>query len=93
MVNDFSKHNNMIHKYEWINKERGGLKPGMDAYYITPARYRNNAEEYFSYFFGQIFPADTIHIYRNNKKLKDICIFRMKNLQEIPRFYPSEGEN
>ena len=49
----------------------------------------NNSEEYFSYFFEQVFPADTIPIYRNNKKFKDIYIFRMKNLQEIPYFNPS----
>ena len=40
-----------IHKYAWINRENGGFKKGMDAYYLTTTRdYRSpygNIDTYF----------------------------------------------
>lgn len=73
-----------IHKYAWINRENGGFKKGMDAYYLTTTRdYRSpfgNLDQYFE----EILPADTIPILRNGIVAKKAFLFRLKNLQQIP---------
>jgi hypothetical protein len=73
-----------IHKYAWINRENGGFKKGMDAYYITTTRdYRSPYGNLDSYF-EEILPADTIPIFRNGKIAKKAFLYRLKNLQKIP---------
>jgi hypothetical protein len=68
-----------IHKYAWINRENGGFKKGMDAYYITTTRdYRSPYGNLDSYF-EEILPADTIPIFRNGKIAKKAFLYRLKN--------------
>ncbi|MCB2206979.1 MAG: glycosyltransferase family 39 protein [Bacteroidetes bacterium] len=73
-----------IHKYAWINRENGGFKKGMDAYYLTTTRdYRSPYGNINSYF-EEILPADTILIKRNSRVVKKAFVYRLKNLQQIP---------
>ena len=73
-----------IHKYAWINETNGGFQKGMDAYYLTTTReYRSpygNLDQYFE----KILPPDTIDIYRNNSIVKQVFVYRLKNLNKIP---------
>ena len=73
-----------IHKYAWINLINGGFKLGMDAYYLTTTReYRSpygNIDQYFE----KILSPDTINIYRNNSVVKQVFVYRLKNLNKIP---------
>ncbi|MFK5855429.1 MAG: glycosyltransferase family 39 protein [Bacteroidota bacterium] len=73
-----------IHKYAWINKDQGGFKLGLDAYYITDSRQYNKPDTIFYEYFEEIISADTIQIYRNGKVAKRAFVFRMKNLKVIP---------
>ena len=74
-----------IHKYAWINNLQGGFTIGMDAYYITDSREYHNPDSIFYDYFEKVIPADTIQIYRNGKIAKRAFVFRMKNLQTIPK--------
>ncbi|NOX84639.1 MAG: glycosyltransferase family 39 protein [Chlorobi bacterium] len=75
---------NHIHKYAWINREHGGLKKGMSAYYITDSRYYHPPDMKFKAAFETVEPADTIQIYRGGKVVKRAFVFRLKNLEQVP---------
>lgn len=71
-----------IHKYYWINKERGLLKPGDDAYYIALSTSYKNPNELYNNNFDSICPADTIHITRNNVVVKNAMVYRLLNYKK-----------
>lgn len=71
-----------IHKYYWINKERGMLKPGDDAYYIALSTSFTNPNELYKNNFDSICPADTIHITRNNVVVKNAMVYRLLNYKK-----------
>ncbi len=75
---------NHIHKYAWINRENGGFKKGMDAYYITDSRYYHPPDMKFKAAFERVEPADTIQIVRGGKVVKRAFVFRLKNLEQVP---------
>jgi hypothetical protein len=75
-----------IHKYAWINKIRGGIKTGMDAYFITPDRYSRNPASLYKDMFETIEPPDTIPLYRGEKRIEEFYIYRMKNLKATRGF-------
>lgn len=56
-----------IHKYAWINNERGHLEKGESAYMITTSNWYKDPYEYYADNFGQIIPSDTIEITRSGK--------------------------
>ncbi|MBI9037305.1 MAG: glycosyltransferase family 39 protein [Bacteroidales bacterium] len=70
-----------IHKYAWINKYRGKLEKGMDAYFITSSRDYFSPFELYGKYFAAIEAADTINIFRDNKNVLNYFIFRMKDLK------------
>lgn len=72
-----------IHKYAWINKDRGGFKKGMDAWFITSSRDYKSPEEYQQYF-EQIIPSDTIPVIRSGDTVMYYFIYRLHHLQNIP---------
>jgi len=73
-----------IHKYAWINKDRGGFELGMSAIYITLSRdYRDPVELYQSYF-REIIPLDTIRINRGKKHVQNAFVYQLNDLQHIP---------
>ncbi len=73
-----------IHKYAWINKERGGFQLGMDAIFITLSRdYKDPFELYQSYF-HEIIPLDTIQIYRRDKHVQNVFVYQLNDLLRIP---------
>ncbi len=73
-----------IHKYAWINEDRGGFIMGMDAYYLTDSREFREPSEILYEHFTEIIPGDTIEIYRGNKIAKRVFLYRLKDLKKIP---------
>jgi hypothetical protein len=67
-----------IHKYYWINAERGGLKEGMDAYYITTSRDYKSPVELFGNSFREIDSGYYFPIMRGGKVACYGFIFKLK---------------
>jgi 4-amino-4-deoxy-L-arabinose transferase-like glycosyltransferase len=73
-----------LHKYLWINEERGGLQKGGDYWYITNSRDYKHPEDIYAGLFEQIVTADTITIERAGKPAKRFFVFLLKDLKEQP---------
>lgn len=68
------------HYYEWINSRRGGFREGEHMYLVTTSRYFFDAEELYAGRFNEIYPADTLRIYRNGTHVMNYYVWRMKGL-------------
>lgn len=66
------------HYYEWINTRRGRFHEGEDMYLVSPSRYFFSAEELYSDRFREIFPADTIRVFRGDEHVCSYYVYRMK---------------
>jgi hypothetical protein len=77
---------NEIHKYAWINKKRGEAPIGCNAYFITTSLHFKDPNELYQNDFETIATPDTITIYRANRPVKEVYIYRMYNLIEPPTF-------
>ena len=73
-----------LHKYLWINEERGGFNLGADYWYLTNSRDYVDPTELYSEYFQEIIPADTINMYRSGKPAKRYFLFMLKDLQHLP---------
>lgn len=73
-----------IHKYAWINKERGGLKIGMSGYFITMSNDFNHPAKFYSGIFNKIELVKEIPIIRNKKVVKYAFVFRLEGLKATP---------
>ena len=71
-----------IHKYAWINEERGGLNNGDDAYMISTSNWYKDPYEYYSTNFNQIVPTDTIEIKRSGKLAYYAFVYRLKDYKK-----------
>lgn len=72
-----------IHKYAWMNQERGGYKKGMDAWYLN---LDNDlfSMDFANHYFKQVIPVDTISISRSNKIVKKAYVYVLKDLKKLP---------
>jgi len=68
-----------IHKYKWINLERGTIPEGSDAYFICSSREFADPVPYFSQKYKTLFPPDTIAIVRGGKRVMEFYIYRLKD--------------
>ncbi|HIZ87387.1 MAG TPA: hypothetical protein IAC03_04425, partial [Candidatus Coprenecus pullistercoris] len=67
-----------IHKYWWINQERGGLQEGQDGWFITSSRnFRDPSEMPF----GGVSGCDTVKVMRCGRHVYNFYIYRVENLQ------------
>ena len=73
-----------IHKYAWINQDRGGFKQGMSAYYITMSNDFNDPSDVYADKFEHIGLVKNIPIIRNNKVVKYALVYKLKGLKQIP---------
>jgi 4-amino-4-deoxy-L-arabinose transferase-like glycosyltransferase len=71
-----------IHKYDWINKYRGGFKEGMDAYYVTTSRDYKDPNEVFNGHFRQIELAYYFPIMRNGEPAAYGFIYHLKGFKK-----------
>ena len=69
-----------LHKYLWINDERGGFKPGEDFWFLSDSRYFKNPNGLYPGGFLSIEPIDTITIERSGKPAKNFFIYTCKGL-------------
>ena len=70
---------NDIHKYAWINLQRGGLKKGRDYYHIAVSNVYRDPTELFKDYFEKIEAMDTVEIKRANKIMRYAFFYRLKN--------------
>jgi hypothetical protein len=68
-----------IHKYEWINIQRGKIPANGDAYCIVPGNDFKNPDELFSAYFSEIQRSDSIPIFRNKKIANYFYVYRLLN--------------
>ena len=73
-----------LHKYAWINREEGGFRDGMSGYFISDSRYYRIPESSLSAFFEITEAIDTIQIYRNDRIVKRVFVWRLKNMVTLP---------
>ena len=74
-----------IHKYYWINQDRGGFSLGMDAYYITTSRNFTDPNTLYKNYFESIEPAGDFPIIRCEKTVMNVFVYRMKGMKLIPK--------
>ncbi|RLD59601.1 MAG: hypothetical protein DRJ05_06170 [Bacteroidetes bacterium] len=75
---------NQIHKYHWINRDRGGFSLGMDAYYITTSRDFTDPNPLYENYFETIEPAGDFPIERCGKTVMNVFVYRMKGMKCLP---------
>jgi len=75
-----------LHKYYWINKIRGPLLKGSNAYSIVLSDDWDDPKALFGKLFNSIRPADTINIYRGKELIRQAYIFHLLGLKEEMRF-------
>ncbi len=73
-----------IHRYAWINNYRGGFKKGMDAYFLTSSPDFKDPHKLYKNYFQEIETPDTIQITRNGKTVKNVFVYKMKDLKKLP---------
>ncbi len=69
-----------LHKYLWINDERGGFAKGEDFWFLTDSRYFKRPEALYPGGFQSIESIDTITIERGGKPAKNFFVYACKGL-------------
>ena len=72
----------LIHKYYWIDKDRGDLQKGTDAYYIALSNNYRDPHERYGLLFDSIVAADTLKIFRGRELTWEAYIFRLYGLKK-----------
>ena len=80
-------HLDKIHKYAWINRIRGDIQPGDDAYFIVSAHDFRPPEILEGVVFDSVIPVDTILIERNKQTVDKVFVFILKNLKSYDKEY------
>ena len=69
-----------LHKYLWINEERGGFQKGEDFWFLTDSHYFKRPEALYPGGFESIVPIDTLTIERCGKPAKNFFVYACKGL-------------
>jgi 4-amino-4-deoxy-L-arabinose transferase-like glycosyltransferase len=70
-----------IHKYYWIDKARGNIPKGTDAYYIALSNDYADPHERYGLLFDSIVAADTLKIYRCRELTWEAYVYRLYGLK------------
>ena len=73
-----------LHKYLWINDERGGFHLGEDYWFLSDSRYMKNPKETYQWYFKEIELVGTIEIDRCGKPAKNFFVYTCKGLTDLP---------
>ena len=73
-----------LHKYLWINEERGGFHLGENYWFLTDSRYLKDPKEMYEWYFEEIELVETITIERCGKPVKNFFVFTCKGLCSEP---------
>ncbi len=71
-----------IHKYYWINKIRGPMPYGKDAYFICTNRDKKDPEKLFRDHFCEYSLPDTLPVYRCGRQVMEFYIYRLHHYQK-----------
>ena len=72
---------NRIHKYQWINEERGGFQQGANYWYLADSHYFIDPENAYAYTnFKKIQLVDVIPIERKGKTVRNIFVYECLSL-------------
>ena len=73
-----------LHKYLWINDERGGFHLGEDYWFLSDSRYMKDPKETYQWYFKEIELVGTIEIERCGKPAKNFFVYTCKDLTDLP---------
>ena len=73
-----------LHKYLWINDERGGFHLGENYWFLSDSRYMKNPKETYQWYFKEIELVGTIEIERCGKPAKNFFVYTCKDLTDLP---------
>lgn len=80
-----------IHKYQWINKKRGGFEKGADYWYLADSHFFIDPEQVYAYVnFKSIDLIGVIPIERKGKTVRNILVYKCKHLVYGPNDIPSK---
>ncbi len=79
-----------IHKYFWINKTRGNLRKGSDAWYIALSDDYEDPEKLYGKSYEIILPSDTIPILRGKDTIRLAYVYRLLGRKDDLIFTPSD---
>jgi len=80
-----------IHKYQWINRLRGGMKKDEDAYFIALSDDYEDPVKLYGNLFELVLPSDTILIIRGRDTIRKAYIYKLINLKENLNFNPADS--
>jgi hypothetical protein len=72
------------HKYYWINRARGGLTVGDDAYHVAVSNWFEEPEVAFGRLFATIEEPDTIQVWRSGVHVRNALVYRMRGYNGEP---------
>jgi hypothetical protein len=75
-----------IHKYYWIDRERGNIPKGSAVYYLAFSDDFQYPSDLYGKLFDTIFPPDTIPIYRGKELIRKVYVYRLYGLKREIRF-------
>lgn len=80
-----------IHKYYWINRQRGNLKKGSDAWYVVLSDDYEDPVANYGALFERILPPDTLYVLRSGDTVRKAFVFRLIDLKEDLVFSANPG--
>ena len=80
-----------IHKYYWIDKNRGNLQKGISAYYIVLSDDYQSPHDILGNLFDSISVPDTIPIIRQDEVIRKAFVYRLYGLKKEIRFNKFES--
>jgi len=79
-----------IHKYYWINRTRGNLRKGSDAWYIALSNDYEDPVNLYGKNYELILPSDTIPIIRGKDTIRTAYVYRLIGRKDDLIFTPSD---
>ena len=73
-----------LHKYLWINDERGGFHLGENYWFLSDSRYPKDPTTTYQWFFKEIELVGVIEIDRCGKPAKNFFVYTCKDLCDQP---------
>ena len=73
-----------LHKYLWINDERGGFHLGENYWFLSDSRYPKDPKTTYQWFFKEIELVGVIEIDRCGKPTKNFFVYTCKGLCDQP---------
>ena len=73
-----------LHKYLWINDERGGFHLGENYWFLSDSRYPKDLETTYQWYFKEIELVGVIEIDRCGKPAKNFFVYTCKDLCDQP---------